>query len=104
MQRIPERFAEVADAILWPLVLFWVGAIIALGQLAMSHEPWSWRLAIGRAVTNGALSMGAGVILIPHPEASMIAIVGLAGVLGSLGTTGVERWIARWFDRREVQK
>jgi hypothetical protein len=88
------------EAMLTSAVFFGVGAVIGMAQLFGSTEPITWRLAIARAVTVGGLSVAAGAILIWLPETSLLGQIGLAAALASLGTSGLERLIVRYVDRR----
>lgn len=72
-----------------------LGAAIGLGQLASSAQPITWRLALGRAVVSGGLATACGTALIWWPTLHPMALVGLAAALASLGTSGVERLLAR---------
>jgi hypothetical protein len=91
------RFIE---AMTTSAVLFAVGAVIGLAQLCSSTDQVSWRLAIARAVTVGGLSVAAGSVLVWLPETSLLGQIGLAAALASLGTSGLERLIVRYVDRR----
>lgn len=95
IDRIMERAPEVFDALLWPSVLFVVAALAGLGQLIYSREPVTLRLAIGRAVSCGGMGVGAAALLLHDPETTLTALVGVAAVLGSLGTSVVENLIIR---------
>lgn len=72
-----------------------IGAAIGLGQLASSAQPITWRLALGRAVVSGGLATACGTALIWWPTLHPVALIGLAAALASLGTSGVERLLAR---------
>jgi hypothetical protein len=91
------RFLE---ALLTSAMLFAVGAAIGLAQLCGSAEQVSWRLACARAVAVGGLSVAAGAVLVWLPETSLLGQIGLAAALASLGTSGLERLIVRFVDRR----
>lgn len=62
-----------------------------MGTLLASDEKLTWRLAIGRALSSGALGVAAGSVLLWIPNAPWFAVVGVAAVLGSIGTSGLER-------------
>jgi hypothetical protein len=81
-------------------LLFAVGAGIGLAQLRGSGEPMSWRLAFARAATTGGLSVAAGAVLVWLPDTPLLGLIGLAAALASLGTSGMERLIVRYLDRR----
>lgn len=72
-----------------------VGALIGLGQLASSAQPITWRLALGRAVVSGGLATACGTVLLWWPDTHPVALIGVAAALASLGTSGVERLLAR---------
>lgn len=72
-----------------------MGAAIGLGQLLSSADEITLRLAVGRAVVSAGISLSAGAGLMLLPTMSPVAVIGLAALLGSLGTSGLERMAKR---------
>lgn len=96
MDKLMDKLAEMADVLAWPFVLFWVGALISIGHLFASDSPLTWRMVVGRAITTGGLAMGASAVLLPFPDATMLVVVGVGAIFGTLGTAGLERIAVRW--------
>lgn len=82
------------------VLLFLVGAMIGSAQAPGAVGRVTWRKALSRAVTTGGLSLAAGSVLVWLPETSLLALVGLAAALASLGTSGLERLALYVVDRR----
>jgi len=75
-----------------PLIWMLIIALIAgFGKLLASQDKLTWRLVVGRALSSGALGVTASTALIWYPEMDPIAMTGLAALLASLGTSGLER-------------
>lgn len=77
-----------------------IGAAIGLGQLMLSGEPLTARRVVGRAVVSAGLGLAAGGVLTLVPGLPLIGLCGIAAGLASLGTSGLERLIKRWVDKR----
>lgn len=77
-----------------------VGVLIGMGQLLRSEERITWRLAVGRALTTGGLSMAAGAALVWAPGIPFVAQLGIAASLASLGAAGLERMFARFLGQQ----
>lgn len=76
-------------------VLVGVGSIVGLGQLLVSNEKLTFRIALGRAIVSGGVGLAAAGILSFLPELSFYAQMGLASMLASLGTSSLERILQR---------
>lgn len=76
--------------------LFLSGALAGVGRYLLSDRP-SWQVALGRAVSSGVLGVAAASALAFYPNLPHEALVGLAAALGSLGTSSLERVVARYF-------
>lgn len=76
-----------------------VGITIGLGQLLASQEQLTRRIVIGRALSTGGLAVGAGVAQVWFPSIPPVAMIGLAAVLASLGTSALERVFQRVLGR-----
>lgn len=71
------------------------GAAIGFAQVLAKGKPFDWRLAIARSILNGALGASAGFALVVFPAMPLPALVGLACILSSLGTSALERLFQR---------
>ena len=77
-----------------------VGASIGIGQLLTSKDVITARIAIGRAIISGGLGLCAGSLLTLFKELPLPALVGVAAVVTSLGTSAIERLFQRIIDGR----
>lgn len=97
---MPERFVawyeQLAQAALFALV----GIAIGVGQLLASNEVLTWRIIIGRALSTGGIAMAAGSALAWIPDLPLVAGIGIAAGLASLGTSGLERMFQRLIQGR----
>jgi hypothetical protein len=71
------------------------GAAIGFAQVLAKGKPFDWRLAVARSILNGALGVGSAFALVIFPTMSLPAVVGLACILASLGTSAIERLFQR---------
>lgn len=98
-ERIVRTLAERWEDI-WLALGFWsLGATIGIGQHLMSKDPFSLRIVIGRALSVGGLAACAGLIVVPHPEAPLLAQIGLAALIASIGVNGIEAAVRRYLSR-----
>lgn len=67
-----------------------VGVFVGIGKMLVSNEKLTARMVIGRAITHGALGAAAGAASLLFPAISTVAVVALACVLASLGTSALE--------------
>lgn len=97
MERLANA-AHIAWDNVWAAVLFFmIGALIAVGQLLLSKEVLTWRVIVGRCVSTGGLAIAAGAALTIFPDISLVAQMGIAAMLASLGTSGLELLVRRMF-------
>lgn len=82
---------QLGSAILSALV----GIAIGIGQLLASQELLTKRIIIGRALSTGGIAMAAGAVLVWVPDLPLIGLLGVAALLASLGTSGLERLFQR---------
>ncbi|MCW8965194.1 MAG: phage holin family protein [Candidatus Pacearchaeota archaeon] len=75
------------------LLMLVVGIVAGMGQLLASDEKLSPRIVVGRAISSGSLGLVAGMLLIWYPNIDPFAMCGLAALLASIGTSGLERII-----------
>jgi hypothetical protein len=73
------------------------GAAIGLAQLLITDEPLTLRRAAGRAMVTAGLSVGAAAAVAWLPNIPFYAVVGLGAAMASLGTTGLEKLLQRFF-------
>ena len=71
------------------------GIILSFGQMLLSKEELTVRIAVGRAIVSGGLGAAAGAFLTLFPDLPQTALVGIACVLVSLGTSSLERLLRR---------
>lgn len=81
------------------LYLAIAGLVAGLGTLLASEEVLTIRIIIGRALTSIALGVAAASILVWIPGVPLIAQIGIACGLASLGTSGLERMFQRMLQR-----
>ena len=107
MQTPPDPWAvwhEMAQALGQAWLLAMAGVGVGIGQLLYSDTVLRWRLVIGRALTSGGLGMAAGSALVWVPDLSLLAQLGIAAALASLGTSGLERVFERVLTGRAARR
>lgn len=72
-----------------------LGMLIGVGQLLASAEVLTIRIVVGRALSTAGLAMAAGAALPWMPQMPLLAEIGIAATLASLGTSGLERLFQR---------
>lgn len=72
------------------------GGLVGFAQVLAKGGRFDWKLALARAILNGALGVSAAVASVWFPTISLPALVGLACFLSSIGTSGVEKLLQRW--------
>lgn len=81
-----------------------VGFMLGIAKLLAGDEAITWRKVIGRSLLGTGSSLIAGLIMIPHPNASQLVIVGAAALLGILGHSLIEWVIITYIDKKTGQK
>lgn len=76
-----------------------VGSAIGLGQLLASEEQLTWRIIFGRMLSSGGIALVAGFGLQFWPDLSLVAMVGIAAALASLGTSFLEKLVNHFLKR-----
>ena len=94
MDELKEFIKPIAQA----LLLGGVGVVVGIGNLLSTGVEHELRVVVGRAIVSGGLGMASGAILIWLPDVTLIAQLGLAATLASLGTSGIERFAKRYAD------
>lgn len=97
---MPERVVTWFESISQAITFSIVGVSIGIGQLLVSGEVLTVRIIVGRAMSTGGIAMAAGAVLIWVPDLPMIAQIGVAAALASLGTSGLERLFQRLLQGR----
>lgn len=93
---------EWARGTLQGLMFAIIGVAIGLGQLLASPEKLTPRIIAGRALSTGGIAMGAGVALVWFPDLPTVAMIGVAAILASLGTSALERMFQRLMGSKGV--
>ena len=75
--------------------LLTAGVAVGIAKMLVSEEPIKIRQAVGRAILSGALGLAAGAIVIVVPGITLVAQVGLACAVSSLGTSALEKLFSR---------
>lgn len=97
---MPERIVSAVSEWGGALGFFIVGALISVGQLMASTEVLTLRIVIGRALSSGGLAMAAGAVVVWIPDLPYLAQIGVASLLASLGTSGLERLFSKILQAR----
>lgn len=76
-----------------------VGLIVGVGQLLASTEQLTTRIVVGRALSSAGLGASSAALLVWIPDLPITAQLGVAALIASLGTSGLERLFQRWTRR-----
>ena len=82
------------------LTVICLGALLGLGQVLASGDRISIRYAIGRAIVSAGIATSSYSVLAWMPNTSPVALVGIAALLASLGTSGLTLLAQRLFQTR----
>lgn len=93
MDNVSSAFKDLGHA----LLLFGLGILLALGRLLQQDQLPAWNIIIGRSIVTGVLSLAAGSALAVIPNLSLLALLGIASVLSSMGTGALERLLLAIF-------
>lgn len=77
-----------------------IGFMLGIAKLLAGDEAITWRKVIGRALLGTGSSLIAGLVMIPHPNASQLVIVGAAALLGILGHSFIEWIVINYIDKK----
>lgn len=77
-----------------------IGFMLGIAKLLAGDEAITWRKVLGRAILGTGSSLIAGLVMIPHPNASQIVVVGVAALLGILGHSFIEWVVINYLDRK----
>lgn len=72
------------------------GFLAGLGVLLASKEVLTMRIIVGRAISSTALGIGSTAVLAIVPHISETGQIGIACLVASLGTSGLERLLQKW--------
>ena len=86
---------DYAEQILQAAIFAVIGVAVGIGQLLASAEVLTPRIIVGRALSTGGLGMVAGLAVVWIPDVPLVAQIGLAAAIASLGTSGLERVFQR---------
>lgn len=92
---MPDKFVAWYEQIAQALLFSLVGISIGVGQLLASNEVLTPRIVLGRALSTGGIAMASGAVLVWIPDLPLLGQIGIAAVLASLGTSGLERVFQR---------
>lgn len=101
MQFLKAKLEEIHDSLLFLAVGVMIGLAQCYVEFTSRGEPTPMRLAIARATATGGLSMSAGAVYIWYPQAPLIALLGVAAFIASIGTTMIENLLVRWVEGRK---
>lgn len=76
-----------------------IGLVVGIGQLLASRERLTWRIVVGRALSSAGLGASTGIALAWMPGLPLTAQLGLAALIASLGTSGLERLLQKFLGR-----
>lgn len=93
-----ESLREFFQPVIHALILGSIGVLIGIGNLMRSGADLSPTVIIGRAIVSGGLGTASAAVLIWFPTVPIVAQLGLAAALASLGTSGIERVARGWSD------
>lgn len=90
-----ESPANLSDAAKTIGALGAAGVVIGLGQLLASEEKLTLRIVVGRAMSSAGLGAASAGVLAWLPGLPLVAQLGVACMMASLGTSGLERLLQR---------
>jgi len=81
----------------WEMIgaLSLTGLVIGLGQLLASEERLTTRIIIGRALSTVGLALSSGALLLWFTDVPILALIGVAAGLASLGTSFLEKFLQK---------
>ena len=97
--RPPPELSKLFDAMPNAMAFVAIGVLTAIGQILQSTSPVTWRVAVGRSITTGGMALVAGAALAIFPELPLLAQLGIAAGLASLGSSGIEVVLQRILNR-----
>lgn len=78
-----------------------VGFMLGLAKLLAGDEAITWRKVVGRSLLGTGSSLIAGLVMIPHPNAPQLVVVGAAALLGILGHSLIEWVVITYIDKKK---
>lgn len=85
------------DAVTTLATLGAVGGLVGFGQLLASKEVLTPRIVLGRFLSSCGLGASAAAVVIFIPSLPLVAQLGLAAGLASLGTSALEIVFKKYF-------
>lgn len=74
-----------------------MGAFIGIGQLLASKEQLTPRIIFGRAMSSAGLGAASAAVLVWFPDLPLVAQLGIAASIASLGTSFLEKAVQKYF-------
>lgn len=99
LERIVQTLAIHLDHLLQAALLIVLGSVVSVGRDMQARYPEPIRIVIGRAISTGILALGAGSALAIIPGLPLLALLGIAATLASLGAGFLERIATAWLTR-----
>lgn len=96
-ERLTSHLSDIGNAILF----FFIGASLSASRMMGDGAGHPRRVIIGRALSNGGVSMSAGAVLVWVPDMPWLAQIGVAAFLGTIGTAGIERLLVKYLGRKK---
>jgi hypothetical protein len=87
-----NNYSEAAKAV---GALGAAGLVVGLGQLLASEERLTRRIIVGRAMSSAGLGAASAGVLAWIPDLPLVAQLGIACAMASLGTSGLEKLFQR---------
>lgn len=82
------------------LELFGIGVFIHIAKSLATNDGDNWKMIVGKAILNGFTSMMAGVLLLWSSTIPVVAIIGVAAIIGTLGSEYTIKTIKRYVGRK----
>lgn len=101
MQFLKAKLEEIHNSLLFLIIGALIGLAKVYAEFTSRGEPIPLRLAMARAFATGGLSMSAGAVHIWYPQAPLIALIGVAGFVASIGTSMIENLLVQWIGGRK---
>lgn len=81
-----------------------VGLLAAVGKLLAGNEALTLRKVIGRAITGAITAVSCFSVFLHNESVGELTIIGLAALVGILGSSTIEYFIVTFFDKKIIKK
>lgn len=88
-----QFYSDIREALLFAVI----GLVLGWGQSKAQREK-DTGVVVGRSICVAGMAMAAGTVLIWVPQLPIVGQIGVASLLASLGTSGLERMLMRIVD------